>query len=913
MVVVRGGKRVVGGVWNNAPMGSGADGVRPSGTVTFLFTDIEGSTRRWEDDADAMRTALAVHDEVLRSAIENCGGWLFKHTGDGVCAAFASARAAIDAAVAAQRLLGLPVRMGIATGEAEQRGDDYFGPALNRAARVMAVGHGGQVLLSISTASLVSGVDLLDLGEHRLRDLSGVEHLFQVRAEGLATIFPPLKTVNAVPGNLPVQATSFVGREQEISELTELIRAHRLVTLTGVGGVGKTRLAVQVAAELVPEFPDGVWLVELAPVGDPAAAPDVVASALGIIVQAGLTVTASVANALAGRRLLVVLDNCEHVLDAAADLVEAVLARTNTVTVIATSREGLRVGGELLWPVPSLDVKAGATSAAVELFVERARAVKPGFRLDNDTDSAAVTEICTRLDGIALAIELAAARMVSMSPTDVRDRLGDRFRLLSGGRRGLERHQTLRHAVQWSYELLTDDECVVLRHASVFADGFDVAAITELCGSFDEYVMLDLVDSLVRKSLVTAQQSPGGRARYGLLESIRQFAEDELAATGAVGDVRDRHSRYYAAQAIAYWDGWDGPGYDTACDWVEAEFDNLRAGFRWATDQADLKTATAIAAHTTMLAVGLQQFEPVGWAEELLPSAIAAKVAQLPRLHVAAGICMFKGRPEDAVGYAQAASVLQNDPRYQPFAIEWAAYRQAFAQFYAGRPDQHVKICTALATRTGLARVMGLCGLAMGLPNVGRSGEATAIAEDALNAARARANPYWIAFAYFAYGFAFSETDPARALDTFRLGLAYTRQHRLPRFEALIARDVAGLEAVDGDLNQALNLFTASLDSFHQAGDTTDLAVTFAYLAVFYDRINQPEIAATLYGTTATHHPVVLRFGAVVAAVNHVRDNLGTDSFDRCVATGAAMDTAEAVRYARTHIEAARFDLAPSP
>ena len=238
---------------------------RPSGTVTFLFTDIEGSTRRWEADADAMRIALAAHDEVLRSAIEGGGGWLFKHTGDGVCAAFASARAAVDAAVVAQRLLELPVRMGIATGEAEQRGDDYFGPALNRAARVMAVGHGGQVLLSVSTAGLVTGVDLLDVGEHRLRDLSGVEHLFQLRADGLATTFPPLKTVNAVPGNLPMQTTSFVGRDQEIRELTELVRAHRLVTLTGVGGVGKTRLAIQVAAELVPEFPDGIWLVELAP------------------------------------------------------------------------------------------------------------------------------------------------------------------------------------------------------------------------------------------------------------------------------------------------------------------------------------------------------------------------------------------------------------------------------------------------------------------------------------------------------------------------------------------------------------------------------------------------------------------------------------------------------------------------
>ena len=291
--------------------------VRPSGTVTFLFTDIEGSTRRWEADPEAMRAALVLHDEVLRSAIEAHGGWLFKHTGDGVCAAFGSARAAIDAAVEAQQTLGLPVRMGIATGEAERRGEDYFGPVLNRTARVMAAGHGGQILVAASTAAVVSGVDLVDRGEHRLRDLSGVEHLYQVRADGLRVEFAPLRTLDAVPGNLPVQTTSFVGREVAVKELAEQVRAHRLVTLTGVGGVGKTRLAIQVAAELTGEFPDGVWLVELAPVGDPAAVPDAVATALGVTPQAGLTVTDSIAQALSGRRLLMVLDNCEHVLDAA--------------------------------------------------------------------------------------------------------------------------------------------------------------------------------------------------------------------------------------------------------------------------------------------------------------------------------------------------------------------------------------------------------------------------------------------------------------------------------------------------------------------------------------------------------------------------------------------------------------------
>ncbi len=316
------------------------------------------------------------------------------------------------------------------------------------------------------------------------------QHLFQVRAEGLRVEFPSLRTVDSVPGNLPVQSTSFVGRQVEVRQLCELVRAHRMVTLTGVGGVGKTRLAVQVAAELTGEFGEGVWLVELAPVGDPSAVPDVMATVLGVTAQSGVSVTAAVAQALSGRRLLVVLDNCEHVIEAAADLVEAVLAGAPRVQVLATSREGLRVGAEQLWAVPSLGLGDGTASAAVELFVERARSVNAGFELHGDADKDAVSEICARLDGVPLAIELAAARMVAMTAQDVRDRLGDRFRLLVGARRGLERHQTLRHAVGWSYDLLNHDERAVLCRCSVFAGGFDLAAAAQLHDGLDEYAVL---------------------------------------------------------------------------------------------------------------------------------------------------------------------------------------------------------------------------------------------------------------------------------------------------------------------------------------------------------------------------------------------------------------------------------------
>src|SRR6201996_6792923 len=429
-----------------------------------------------------MRKALAAHDEVLRQAIEAHSGLMFKHTGDGVCAAFASPHSAVDAAVAAQRVLELPVRMGMATGEAELRDGDYFGAVLNRAARVMAAGHGGQILLTDSTAALLSGVDLTDLGPRRLRDLPGSVEVFQVRAPGLRTDFPALRALDAGPGNLRPGLTSFIGRESEVDQVQTALKVHRLVTLTGVGGVGKTRLALEVAARLVDEFPDGVWLFELAAVADPAAVPDAVAAVLGITQQPGKTVSGGVAAALEGRVRLLVFDNCEHVRDAAADLIEAILAASATTKIVATSREGLGIADEQLWPVPSLDFGAGIDSAAVSLFVERAQHVSPRFTFGDDGEAAAVVEICRRLDGIPLAIELAASRMATMTASEVRDRLDQRLRLLVGSRRGMERHQTLRHAVTWSYDLLDDAEKALLDRCSVLAGGFDLQSACAVAG-----------------------------------------------------------------------------------------------------------------------------------------------------------------------------------------------------------------------------------------------------------------------------------------------------------------------------------------------------------------------------------------------------------------------------------------------
>lgn len=853
-----------------------------------------------------MRAALAAHDEVLRSAIEARGGWMFKHTGDGVCAAFASARAAVDAAIDAQLVLDLPVRMGIATGEAERRGDDYFGPALNRAARIMGAGHGGQILVAASTTALVTDVELLDLGERRLRDLSGALRLFQVCADGLRHDFPPLKTIDGVPGNLHVQATSFVGREVE--ELTAAVKAHRLVTLTGVGGVGKTRLALQVAGELVPEFADGVWLVELAPVGDPVAVPDAVATALGLTPQPGMSVTDSIAEGLAGRRLLVVFDNCEHVLDAVADVVEAVLARSNTAHALATSREGLRLPAEHLWPVPSLGVREGAESAAVALFVERARAVVPGFSLNGNSD--AVTEICRRLDGIALAIELAAARMVSMSPADVRDRLDDRFRLLAGGRRGPERHQTLRHAVQWSYDLLANDERGLLNGCSVFARGFDLKAAVQVCGSdaLDEFSVLELLDSLVRKSLVVADQS-GGAARYTLLETIRKFGEDQLAASGTRDETRDRHARHFAAEADVNFERWASPRQRDAYVWVDAELANLRAGFRWSVERNDLDTAASIANKAASVATWIQSHEPIGWAEQLLDSARAQHHRSLSQLYASATLCCFLGRLEDAVRYSKAGLTMIDDPEYDEAPYGWDTVLLSLVYIFAGPFERVVELSAACIERSGDPFVISRSAAVWALAVMRRFDEAIAMAEHAVAAAEDTGIPLSIAYALDCYATAFAERDPMRALMARRRALVIARDSDNRMIEAISARGLASLEAVHGDPRTGLESFDDTIDWFHQSGAAANLVDTFAYLAEFFDRIERPSAAATLYGASGRHALAMALVPRLPVVADHLRGVLGSAAFDDLARKGAAMDRSQAVAYAHAEIQRAREEL----
>jgi predicted ATPase/class 3 adenylate cyclase len=876
----------------------------PAGVVTFLFTDIEGSTRRWEADAEGMRAALAAHDEVLRGAIAAHGGGLFKHTGDGVCAVFASPRSAVDAAVAAQRALELPVRMGIATGEAELRDGDYFGAVLNRAARVMAAGHGGQILVADSTAGLLSGVDFIDLGPRRLRDLSTPVQVFQVQAEGLRAEFPPLRALDASPGNLRPASTSFIGRESEVAELQAAVKAHRLVTLTGVGGVGKTRLALEVAARLADEFPDGIWLFELAAVTDPASVPDAVATVLGIVQQPGKSVTESVAAALEGRIRLLVLDNCEHLLDAAADLIEAILAHSATVKIVATSREGLGVADEHLWPVPSLDIGAGIDSAAVSLFIERAQAVSPRFSVANADEAAAVVEICRRLDGIPLAIELAASRMVSMTANEVRDRLEDRFRLLVGSRRGLERHHTLRHAVAWSHDLLGKMEKALLDRCSVFAGGFDLESACAVMGSDDDFAVLDLLDALVRKSLLIANRA-AGRTRYSMLETIRQFAEEQLAAHGEASEIRAAHAGYFAGREAEILALWDSPRQRDAYAWSAIEFANLRIAFRWAADHGDLDAAAAISTYTGSLGYLVHNYEPIAWAEELIEPARAADHPRLATLYMQASLCWMPGRIEEAVGYADVGQTVIATGGEVPFGAEGAL---GGVYLVIGQPERMIELCRAQLARGRDPLALIQTNLVLALTVAGAGEEARAAANGLIEAAEATDNPFALSYALHAYGSAFRDADPVRALEALRRALVIAQDSGNRFVESHVATGLSQLEPEHGDPPAALDHISLAIGNFYDSGHVVYIRGPLATLSVFLERLGCLEPAATIAGF-ALNPLTASTVPELTTTITNLREVLGEAAYESLARKGEIMTTAAMVTYAYDQIDQARTEL----
>lgn len=574
----------------------------PSGTVTFLFTDVEGSTRLWEQFPGAMQPVLARHDELLRQTIEQHGGRIIKTTGDGVHAVFDTAVNGVASALAAQRSLQsapwqeiephrLRVRMGLHTGEAEERSGDYYGPALNRGARLMSIAHGGQTLLSATAAGLVrdqlpEAASLRDLGEHRLRDLVRSERIYQLVHPGLPADFPPLRSVDAFPNNLPVQLTSFIGRERELHEARERLASARLLTLIGPGGTGKTRLSLQLAADLLPTFADGVWLAELASLTDPALVMQNVASVFRVREQLGMGLDELLTDYLREKELLLILDNCEHLVDASAQLVDQLLHSSTRLKIIASSREALGIAGETVYRVPPLSLPAPGQSTrealtqseSAQLFVERALAAKPRFMVTVQ-NAESIAQICRRLDGIPLALELAAARITTFSVEQIAAHLDDRFRLLTGGSRtALPRQQTLRALIDWSYELLSDQERCLLRRLSVFAGGWSYEAAEAICTDLN---VLDLLTQLVNKSLIIVDDE-ASEPRYRLLETVRQYARDKLLDMGETEQTRSKHFAYFfalAEQAAAKL-----PSFGSS-EWVERldlEHDNLRAAMQWA-------------------------------------------------------------------------------------------------------------------------------------------------------------------------------------------------------------------------------------------------------------------------------------------------------------------------------------------
>jgi len=661
---------------------------RPAVTA-ILFTDIEGSSRLWERMPAAMQPALARHDRAARTVVEAHRGTIVKMIGDGMHAVFADPLDALHAALDFQFALDEPsdagdgvklhARCGIHLGVVEHRDNDYFGNAVNRAARIMSSAHGGQVLLSQAAVDLVRDrlppdVTLRDLGAVRLRDLESPERLHQLLHPRLRADFPALRSLASTPNNLPLQLTSFIGREQAIGEVEQLLKRSRLLTLHGPGGIGKTRLSLQLAAHVLDDYPDGVWLVELAGLSDPRLVAQAVASALGVKQPADETIVNAVIAHVQERQLLLVLDNCEHLLDACAELVTRVLQKAPRVRVLASSREGLHVAGETLVEVPPLsvpDASRGPLRIAklmqcegARLFIERATAAQAGFVVD-ERNAPAISSICNRLDGIPMALELAAARVRTLSVEQIAARLGDRFRLLSGGdRSALPRQQTLRALIDWSYELLSAHERTLLARLSVFSGGFTLEAAEAVASGdpIDEPAVLDLVSNLVDKSLVARERAG---ERYRLLETIKQYAQERLDASGDADAVRSRHLAHYLALAEQARPELVGTDQAVWLKRLDTERENLLAAHAWsehAENGAELGLRLASALRRYWIIRGLPG---IGYrlAVEALNrrDAQAHTYARCQGLFDAGQLCSWMGRYREAQGHLEESLAIARE------------------------------------------------------------------------------------------------------------------------------------------------------------------------------------------------------------------------------------------------------------
>ncbi len=732
----------------------------PAGTVTFLFTDIEGSTRLWDSATESMRQALESHDAILRSVIDENGGYVFATGGDGFAVAFHRVGDALATALTTQTKLAaeswpegavIRVRMAVHTGEVSERDGDYFGPAVNLAARLMATAHGGQIVCTQSTAGLAdSSLPLRSLGEHRLRDLAAAQQVFQV-GEGM---FPLLRSVDAVPSNLPTMRTELVGRSDEIASLTSLFEHERLLTLTGVGGVGKTRLALGLAAAVAPGYADGCWLVDLAPVADGAEVPKAFAAAIG----APVSDDRGLIEYMSDRQMLVILDNCEHVIGDVSDLMDLVLAEASEVCVLATSREPLGLDGEVVRRVSSLSVpereasiQDALTTASVLLFVERARAVTEGFSLDEVTVGP-VVDICRHLDGIPLAIELAAARIRSMPPSEVARRLDDRFRLLSGGsRRAQERHRTLVAAVAWSHDLLSTAERKVFRRLAVFPASFALGAAEAVVGG-EEDAEIDVLSSvlgLVDKSLVQFDPEEG---RYRLLETLRQFAADRLADSGEATLTRERHARFFLQLVNQQAARFLGAEYFSALTTVLPETDNLRSAALWCIDQARWDELASLCREGLYLAIQAAPVDGISWRQQVLahrdlldPRIVVELLGELAYLEIA-GLGDYEG----AAAHAEQSILLADEAGTPHSAWGWVA--RLHVQVMTGRYEEAISngeraLEIADATQDAGVANIALNDLTAALAGLGRREESVAAAVEALRRADERKHPIYVSAA----------------------------------------------------------------------------------------------------------------------------------------------------------------------
>jgi predicted ATPase/class 3 adenylate cyclase len=660
----------------------------PAGTgsvLTFLFTDIEGSTRLWEQDSERMRTALARHNALARAAVEGHNGTVVKLTGDGVYAAFADGLDALSATLELQQSLTdptatdglpLPIRCGLHAGVATAAGDDLVGSPVNRAARIMSAAHGGQILLSQVVVDLVrerlpAEVSLRDLGSVWLRDIATPERVYQAVHPRLASTFPALRSLEATPNNLPRQATLFIGREHEITEIRRLLDEVRLLTLVGIGGLGKTRLSQEVAARVLDDYIDGAWFVDLAPVTDARLVPQVVAFVLGVKEEAGRPVVEALERFVQDRRLLLILDNCEHVGHACATLASQLLRSGEHLKVMATSREPLHVTGETTYPVPPLALpdpsRTIALSAlsqyeAIRFFRDRAAAALPSFELTDD-NAAAVADICRRLDGLPLALELAAARVRALPIAKIAERLQDRFRLLTGGdKTRLPRQQTLAALIDWSYDLLTGRERAILQRLSVFAGGFTLEAAESVAAGdgVDEADVLDTLIQLVEKSLVVLE-----RDHYRQLETVRQYAQGRLAQAGGESDVRTRHLSYYVALAEKARPELVGPAQGAWLTRFDFERENFLAAHAWcdhAADGADLGLRLVHAIRLYWLNRGL-----LALGHRVTVDALARPGAQVRTLvrsraaYIAGQLSFFIGRYDEALAYLGESAAISRE------------------------------------------------------------------------------------------------------------------------------------------------------------------------------------------------------------------------------------------------------------